>query len=142
MTCKGSTGSGVTLSLSVDTTIAKIRSVQLPEWMAEAVDFTGLSNTSWMCFIPGSPADPGQFVAELYFDSEIAIPTINAVQTATFTFPIQTSGNAVNATLAGSGFVTGLGWPNTAVSEAMTQTLTFKFDGNGTVPAFTLESLA
>ncbi len=140
MACKGSTGSGVTLSLSIDTTIARIRSVQLPEWLAEAVDFTGLGNTDWMCFVPGNPADPGSFTAELFFDSEIAIPTINLVQVATFTFPIQTTGNTTNATLTGTGFVTGLGWPNAAVGGPVLQSGTFKVDGGSAPPAFTLEA--
>ena len=136
----GGVGQGVTLSLSVDTVIARVRNVQMPEWIADAVDFTSLDELTWMLFLPGSPADPGQFIAELYMDTTLAIPTLRTIQTATFTFPIQDSANATVATLTGSGFITGLGWPNAAVAEPLIQPLTFKFDGNGTGPAFTLET--
>lgn len=138
--CKGSVGQGTTLSLSIDSVIGKVRSVQMPEWLAEAVDFSALDNTDWMCFKPGSLADPGTFTAEVYFDSEIDVPTVNLVQVATFTFPIQTGSNTTAATLVGSGFITGLAFPNAAIAEPMVQTITFKFDGESVVPAFTLEA--
>lgn len=140
MACKGSTGSGVTLTLSVDTTIAKVRSAQLPDWVIEAVDFTGLSDLNWMCFIPGSPADPGAFSADLFLNTELAIPTLKVVQIATFTFPIQTPSNAVNATLSGSGFLTSVGWGSAVVNDPMVMPISFKFDGNSQPPSFTLES--
>ena len=142
MTCKGSTGSGVTLTLSVDATIAKIRNVQLPEWLIQAVDFTGLSNVDWMCSIPGAPKDPGGFSAELFLDTEIALPTVGAIQVATFTIPVQTAGNAVPATLSGSGFISGLGFGNAELNQPLLQTMAFRFDGNGTPPAWTLEAAA
>lgn len=140
MSCSGGVGQGVTLGLSIDTVIGRVRNVQMPEWLAEAVDFSALDNVDWMCFLPGSLADPGQFVAEVYFDTTIAIPTVNLIQVATFTFPIQNSSNGTKATLTGSGFVTGLGFPNAAIAEPLIQTITFKYDGNGTVPAFSLET--
>ena len=140
MSTIGGVGQGVTLGLSVNATVARLRNVQMPEWLAERVDFTGLDATSWMAFVPGSPTDPGQFTAEAFFDTELAVPTHRIIQTATFTFPIQTAGNTTQATLVGSGFVTGVGYPNAAVAEPMIQTLSFAYEGSvGTPPAFTLE---
>ena len=135
----GGVGQGVTLSLTVDNVIARVRSVQMPEWITEAVDFSALDNLDWMTFLPAGLVDPGSFIAELYFDTTIALPTLRVVQDAVFTFPIQETGNATLATLTGSGFLIGLGWPNAAIAEPMMQSLTFKYDGYGTPPAFTLE---
>jgi hypothetical protein len=140
MSTTGGVGQGVTLSLSVDTVIARVRNVQMPEWITDAVDFSGLNNLDWMQFIAGGLADPGAFVAELFFDTEIALPTIREVQVATFTFPVQTAGNSTLASLTGSGFLISVGWPNAAIAEPMLQSLTFKYDGVGTAPAFTLET--
>lgn len=138
--CKGGTGQGVTLALSIDETIGSVRSLQMPEWVTDAVDFSSLSNTDWMCFLPASLADPGTFTAEIFFDSDLTPPSLRIIQTATITFPIQTVGNVVSAILTGSGFITSLGFPNAAIAEPLIQTITFKYDGEGVVPAFTTES--
>ena len=140
MGCAGITGQGTALSLSVDTTIAEIRSIQLPEWLSEAVDFSGIEDVDWMAWKPSDLADGGEFVAELFMDTTIAPVTLFAIQTATITFPIQVAGNATNATLTGSGWVRSIGFPNAAVNEPMVQAITFKFDGCTVVPAFTVET--
>ena len=135
----GGVGQGVTLSLSIDDVIARVRSVQMPEWITEAVDFSALEDLSWMKFLPAGLVDPGSFIAELYFDTTIVLPTLRVVQDAVFTFPIEEVGNATVATLTGSGFLIGIGFPNAAIAEPMMQSLTFKYDGNTVPPAFTLE---
>ena len=137
----GGVGQGTTLSFSVDTSaIGRIRSAQLPEFLAPAVDFTGLPEITWMKFLPGSPTDPGQMVLDIYFDTTMVLPTIRAVQTATITFPIMDPANSTNATLSASGFFTNLGFPNAQSAQPLMQGLTFKLDGIETVPAFTVET--
>ena len=140
MSTKGGVGQGLTASLSVDSTISRLRSVQLPEFVMEPVDFSGLSDLTWMCFLPASLTDPGSAVLEMFMNSEIARPTMGTVQVLTITFPIQTAGNTTNATLSASGFITNLAYPNAAIAEPLIETVTFKLDGNGTTPAFTLEA--
>ena len=136
----GGVGQGVTLSLSVDSVIGRVRSVQMPEWALDPVDFSSLSELDWMVFLPGGLADPGAFQADIYFDSTIAIPTLKIIQVATFVFPVQVAGNSVLATLTGSGFITSIPWMNAAIAEPMMRGIGFKYDGNGTKPAFTLET--
>ena len=140
MAIQGGIGSGVVVTLSVDTTIARVRSATLPEWITEAVDFTGLSDLDWMKSKPGGPMDPGTANVELFMDSTLAPPTSKVIQVITFTFPIQTAGNATQATLSGSGFALNVNWGNASINEALMQGFTFKFDGD-TAPAFSLEDL-
>lgn len=141
MTCRGIVGQGTILTLSVDTIIGSVRNVQMPTWITEAVDFSGLENLDWMCFLPAGLSDPGSFTAEIFLDTTIVIPSIRVVQVATFTFPLTIGTNTTAATLSGSGFITEIGWPNAAIAEPQMQSVTFKYDGNGTPPAFTLETV-
>ena len=140
MTCKGSTGLGATLALSVDTTIAKIRNIQLPEFVGDAIDFTGLDASNFMCFLPSKLSDPGVCSWEMFYDSDLVLPTLQLVQTCTIQFPIQTAGNTTKANLVFSGFITSLGWANANVNEPIMQTCTFKLDGNSQVPAYSIEA--
>lgn len=137
----GIVGQGTVISLSSDTTIGRVRTLQLPEWLAPRVDFTSLDEVNWMAFLPGSPTDPGQAVSDIFFDPTIAIPTIRLVQTLTVTFPIMTTGNTTNAVLSGSGFVTNISWGNVASAQPVMRGFTFAFDGIGTPPVFTIEAL-
>ena len=102
MSTRGGPGQGTTLGLSVDTTIARIRSLQLPSWATQPVDFTGLSDLDWFAFLAADLQDGGTVVAEMYFDTELALPTLRTIQVATLTLPIQTPGNTTPATIVGS----------------------------------------
>lgn len=138
----GGVGQGVVVSFSVDTAIGKVRSAQLPEEIAAAVDFTSLDEIDFMAFCPGSPSDGGQMVLDIFFDTTLALPTTRLVQVVTVTFPIQVAGNASQAVYTASGFITNLGYPNAQSAQPLMQGLTFKIDGVGTEPAFSLETLA
>ena len=137
--CQGIVGQGATLVLSVDSTIWKVRGIQLGEWASEMVDITELATTGFMCKIPANITDPGDFTAELVFDPEVDIPTMNAIQTATITFPIANSANSTPGTLAGSGAITSIAWPALNQGEAAFATITFSFDGE-TGPALQVET--
>lgn len=140
MSATGGPGQGTTLGLSVDTTLSRLRSIQLPEHSTEGVDFTGLDQQEWFQYIAATLKDGGVFVAEMYFNSEISLPTLRTVQTATITLPKQTPASVAGATLVGSGFVVNLGLPNAVIGEPLIQTVTFRFDGIGTVPTWTPEA--
>ena len=139
MSTSGGPGQGITLALSSDTTISRLRSLQLPELSSEPVDFTGLSDLNYFQFLAASLSDGGVLVAEMYFNSEIDRPNLRVVQNATVTFAKQTPGSTAGATLTGSGFVIGVGMPTAITGEPLIETLTFKFDGVGTPPTFTKE---
>ena len=132
--CGGMIGNGTTVTLSVDGAIAYVQSLEMPTWAAEAVDFTNLDNVDFMCFKYSGLADGGEFVAEVYMDPETVLPTMGTVQVATI---VNTDGTSTR-TIAGSGFITELNLGNAAPGEAILGTITFKFDGDGTVPSITL----
>lgn len=141
MSTKGGPGQGATLGLSVDTTLSRLRSIQLPNHTTEPVDFSGLADTTWFCFLAATLKNGGQFTAEMYHNTEIAIPTVGTIQTATITLPLQTSGNGTQWSLQGTGFVVDLGLPNAAIGEPLIQTIVFQFDGDGTAPTVTIEAV-
>lgn len=140
MACKGDTGQGATLTLSVTGAVGRIRTMQLPTWAMEKIDMTALDSVDWMCSTPGDITDPGELTAEVIFDSEIAVPAPGTIEDATVDFPIQIDTNVSAATLVGSGFLTETQLPNMATNELMVMNITFAYDGNGTVPAFTPEA--
>ena len=140
MATTGGPGQGLTLSLSVDATLSRLRSIQLPEWSTEPVDFTGLSDLEWFQYLAASLKDGGIFNAELYMNTEIVVPTVRVVQEATITFAKQTPASANGAVLTGSGFIVGVGFPFASVGEPMIQPVTFKYDGIDTKPTFVPES--
>ena len=140
MSLTGGPGQGLTLALSEDTVISRLRNIQLPEHSTDPVDFTGLSDVDWFRYLAATLVDGGVFTAECYFDTEIARPTPRLVQTAIITFAKQTAASAAGAILTGSGFVVGVGYPNVAVGEPMIEAITFKFDGIEIPPTFTPEA--
>jgi len=143
MACVGSTGQGLVLELSEDGIIANIRSLQLPEWMGESVDFTGIDKVDFRCKKPGNIAEPGEIVAEVFLDGTKLGPegvTMWLMQTATITFPITNNGNTTEATLSGSGFIRAFGFGSASVNEPMVATITFAYDGE-TGPLVTPEAI-
>lgn len=128
--CGGMIGNGTTLSLDVDGVIAYVRSLDMPNWEAEAVDFTSLDNVDWMCFKTGGLADPGDFVAEFFADPETALPQMHITQLATI---VNTNGTSTR-TISGSGFITGISLGNSTPGEPIMGTITFKYDAEGTPP--------
>lgn len=142
MSCKGDTGQGATLGLSVTEAVGRIRSMQLPEWAMEKIDMSALDSVDWRCYTPGDITDPGDLTAEAIFDTELTPPTPGTIEDATVTFPLQIDTNAIPATLIGSGFITNTGLPNMAIGELMVQSITFAYDGNVTPPTYTPEAIS
>lgn len=134
------TGTGATLTLATTGSIGTIRSMTLPEAVVEDIETTDLSTTSQKTFIAADLADPGEMSAEVLFDATAnSLETFGASETVTVTFPIHTSGNTTNATLAGTGYIKGQKFPDLSVGELQVYTLTIKFDGQ-TALAWTAES--
>lgn len=142
MSVIGGPGQGLTLALDVDTTLSRLDSVQLPSWVTEQVDFTGLSELDWFQFIGATLQNGGEFRSEHFFNTEIAVPTLRVVQVATITFAKQTPANATGGILSGTGFLTEVGWPNADTGQPLMQSLAFAFDGGagGTVPTWVPEA--
>lgn len=134
------TGHGATLTLGTTGAVGAIRSMTLPEFVLEKIETTVLDTTGFMTYMPGDVSDPGEMTAEILFDAESDdLPDAGVAETVTVTFPIHTSGNTTNATLSGSGFITGRKMPDMATNELQVMELTIAFDGE-TGPAFTQEA--
>lgn len=134
------TGQGATLTLATTGSVGVIRSMTLPEFTIDKIDTTDLSTTAFKTYIKSDLAEPGELTAELLFDAEDdAVPSLGVSETVTVTFPIHTGTNTTNATLAGTGFITGFKLPDMQVGELQVATVTIAFDGL-TDPAFTAES--
>lgn len=134
------TGQGATLTLSSTGAVGVIRSMTLPEQTIEKLETSDLSTTDFKTYIKTDLAEPGELTAEILFNADTgSVPTLGTPETGTVTFPIHTSGNATNATYAGSGFLTSFKLPDMQVGELQVATLTFAFDGL-TDPSFTAET--
>ena len=134
------TGSGATLTLATTGSVGRIRSMTLPEITTEKIDTTALDSTDFMTYVSGDVADPGEITAEIVFDATgDDLPSLGVAETVTVTFPIHTSGNTTNATLAGTGFITSFKMPDMAINELQVASITIAFDGE-TGPAFTQEA--
>jgi hypothetical protein len=136
----GDTGQGGTLVLATTGAIGRIRSAQLPNWVMQAINADGLSDTGFMKKIPGDLADPGTISGTAVFAATEVPPSPGVVEEATITFPLGDVANDVAATLVGTGFLTDVGLPNMALETLMEIAYTFTFDG-GTGPAFTPEEV-
>ena len=134
------TGQGATLTLATTGAVGVIRSMTLPEMTVDKLDTSDLSTTDFMTYVATDLADPGEITAEILFDAEDDdLPSFGVSETVTVTFPIHTSGNTTNATLAGTGFITGFKMPDMQIGELQVATITIAYDG-GTGPAFTAEA--
>jgi|SRR6056297_485492 len=134
------TGHGATLTLATTGAVGAIRSMTLPEIVMEKIETTVLGTTDFMEYMPGDLSDPGELTATILFDAEDDdLPSRGVAETVTVTFPVHTSGNTTNATLAGTGFITSVKMPDMATNELQVMELTIAFDGL-TGPAFTAES--
>lgn len=134
------TGLGATLTLATTGSVGTIRSITSPEFTLEKIDTSALSTTDFMTYIAGDLTDPGEITAEVIFDATADdLPSRGVAETVTITWPIHTSGNTTNATLAGTGFITGWKMPDMAVNELQVASITIAYDG-GTGPAFSQEA--
>lgn len=126
----GMTGQGITVAFTTLTGgVGCARSIQLPEWIRDAIDASCLSSTDWMSFIPADLSDPGEVQITAVFDPDLTMPDPGDLDDITITFPAK-SGSAVAATLEGNGFFSRVGYPNVTVNGLLELNITFKLDGD------------
>ena len=134
------TGQGATLTLATTGAVGVIRSMTLPEFAIDKIETSDLSTTGFKTYIATDLAEPGELTAEIIFDAEDDdVPSFGVSETVTVTWPIHTTGNTTNATLAGTGFITNFKLPDMQIGELQVATITVAFDGL-TDPAFTAEA--
>lgn len=124
------TGTGATLTLATTGAVGAIRSMTLPEVVVDDIETSDLSTTGQKTYIAADLAEPGELSVEVLFDATSnSLETFGTSETVTVTFPIHTSGNTTNATLAGTGYVKGQKFPDMQIGELQVYTLTIKYDG-------------
>ena len=136
-----STGNGVTLS--VGSSVAKVRSISGVSQTADAIETTHLGTTNFKTMMAGDLTDPGSFTAEIiYTGSSFSVANQgDAAQTITITFPGISGGSSTS--LSGSGFISAHTFPEVQNGDIMIQQVTVQFDGGddssgsaGTEPTF------
>ena len=136
------TGNGATLTLSADggATTYTIVSITPGDQSIEALEVSHLGTTGDKEYIKSDLKETPEGSAEVLFDVNTALPTPgSATQTITITFPKEsTVVTAAAATLAGSGFVTSISYPELVSDTVMRATINWKMDGF-TGPTFTAE---
>ena len=134
------TGNGATLTLSTTGSVGAIRQMTLPSFFLENIEISYLGTTIFKSFQPSDLSDPGEITVNVLTDvTSDTPPSRGVVETGTVTWPIHTSGNTTNATLAGTGFITSVELGELINGTLQEWTITFAYDGE-TDPAFTGES--
>lgn len=138
------TGNGAALTLSEDTNSYSVVSISPGGLSVESLDVSTLASSSQMEYIPGDLADTPEVSAEILFEVGTGLPTVGSTHTITVTFPVgpeQTTTTA--ATLAGTGFVTAVEYPELVNNQVQRSNITLKFNGghdSGTAATFTAGS--
>jgi len=135
------TGNGATLTLSADggSTTYTIVSITPGDQSIEALEVSHLGTTGDKEYIRSDLKETPEGSAEVLFDTNVALPTPgSATQTITITFPKEVATATAAATLAGSGFITSVSYPELVSDTVMRATISWKMDGY-TGPTFTAE---
>lgn len=140
----GDTGNGATFAISGGGTNSglsvAVKQIEVSEETREMLDVSVLGTSGDMIKIGSDLKDPGDMRITYVFLATATQPASSADQeTATVTFPIGTSGNTTNATLAGTGCLNNRKLPDLANGQVMEGQFTFTWDGD-TGPTYTVES--
>lgn len=124
------TGLGATISFGTSGFTASFEEIGSTTFDRPAIETTHLGTTNQKTYMVGDLYEPGQFDAIFQWDQSFStFPPINAAaETITISYPLK-SGESVNATLAGSGFLIASEGPAARVGEKMMGRVTVKWDG-------------
>lgn len=136
----GDTGNGATFTLTTQSAVSslKVEKIAVSESTLAMLDVSTLGTAGQMEEISTDLAtNPELTIDFVWSQSATAITVSPAVDTATLTFPVgptQTTTNA--ATLAGTGHVVAIKYPDLENGAAMKGQIKFKFNGD-TGPTYT-----
>lgn len=133
------TGNGATLTFSSTTFSVPIKVLVPPEWSIDVLDVSALSTTGFEKKIASDLKKVTPVTYDFYWDTGKSLPTIaGTAETITITFPLRSGagGEGTAANLAGTGFISGIKFPQLANGEVQMGTITLQFDGS-TGPAWT-----
>lgn len=129
-------GNGATLTLSAYTTALVISSITPGGQSIEPLDVSHLGSTGDKEYIPGELKETPEGSAEVLFNSGKGLPPVGSTHTITVTFPVHPGETTTAKTLAGTGFITAIEYPELVSDTVQRATISWKFDG-GTGPTYT-----
>ena len=138
-TAKPDTGHGATLTLSTNSGSYKIRRIVGYRENLPVVDISYLGTTGYRDVMPGDLVAIDAFDVDVLFEAVTGLPATGTVETATITYPLQSSGATTAANSAGTAFITSRKWPDLQTNNEMVGTISIQFDG-ATGPTFTAAS--
>lgn len=138
-TAKADTGHGATLTLSSNNGSYKIRRIVGFRENLPVVDISYLGSTGFRDKMPGDLVEVDAFEVDVLFEAVTGLPPTGTVETATITYPLQSSGATTAANTAGTAFINSRKWPDLQTNNEMVGTISIQFDGL-TGPTFTAAS--
>jgi hypothetical protein len=133
-------GNGATLTFGTSGHTFQVESMSFSGYERAMIDTSHLGTTGAMTKLASDLYDAGSFTARVQNAPTVAMPvTVQAAETVTVTWPISSSGNTTNATLAGTGNISNVTLGPLENDVLQTIEITTTWDG-ATDPAFTIES--
>ena len=124
------TGHGTTLGFGTTSWSGKIRKISGYSKKVGKVETSYLATTGDKTFMPGDLADWDDVTATVLFETKIGLPaTGTADETITITYPVPTGGTT-GGIVAGTGFITEVGYPEAMTGTLMEGTIKFCWSGN------------
>jgi lysozyme family protein len=139
-TAKADTGHGATLTFGTTTFAGLIRGIpaNLTKTL-QVVNISNLATSGQQETMPGDLEELGEVDVDILFAAVTGLPVTGTVETITITFPLQASGATTAANIAGTAFITMIGYPALQTNGEMLAKVKFKYDG-ATGPTFTAAS--
>lgn len=138
-------GNGAVLSFSDTTNVLAVTKITAGSWSRARVDCSGLEDEGGRKYLPGTLYDHDELQVEGYWDSleDLMLPLDSGsayhefpvAETITLTWPLGT-GETTAAKLVGTGFITGITFPEFEDDVIQAGMFTVSWDGN-TGPKYT-----
>lgn len=124
------TGHGTTLGFGTTSWTGKIQQIGGFDKQKQKVETTYLATTGDRTYIPGDLNEWSEVTATVLFECVTGLPALGtADETITLTYPVP-PGGSTGGILAGSGFITKVGYPEAVTGTLMKATITFCWSGN------------
>ena len=138
-------GNGAVLTFSTSSVAVAVTKITTGRWSRSRIDCSGLEDEGSRKYLPGTLYDHEEITIEGFWDAEEDLPLaldatsayheFPTAETATITWPLG-SGEGTAATLVGSGFITGVTFPEFEDDVLQAGSMTFSWDGE-TGPKYT-----
>lgn len=133
------TGKGGSIAFGTSNISASWTRISQWEKTLGKLESSHLGTTGEKTFLPDDLEDAGEMEVDLWFEATAALPSMGVSETITVTFPKENTSHNTAATLAGTGFISGVGTPEMVLGTLKKQNIKFVWTGV-TGPTFTVES--